>query len=66
VPEEQELLYRRSFVNLPHINGDESWQLPVAATFVISQDGNVSANYVSGDYRERTDPEDVLASIRSR
>ena len=28
VPEEQEAIYRRAFVNLPLVNGDDSWQLP--------------------------------------
>jgi peroxiredoxin len=64
-PEEQELLYRRSFVNLPHINGDESWQLPLAATFIISQSRKIVSNYISADYRERTDPQEALATIRS-
>lgn len=65
VPAEQEQLYRSSFVNLPHINGDDSWQLPLAATFLISQSGTALATYVSADYRERTDPADVLAALQS-
>ncbi len=35
VPEAQESVYRRAFVNLPFTNGDESWELPVPATYVI-------------------------------
>jgi peroxiredoxin len=65
VPEEQEQLYRRSFVNLPHINGDDSCQLPVAGTFAISQSGKIAATHISADYRERKDPQEVLISIRS-
>lgn len=63
VPDEQEQLYRRSFVNLPHLNGDESWELPLAATFVIAQGGRIKAAFVGSDYRERHDPEEVLKAI---
>jgi peroxiredoxin len=63
VPNEQEQLYRRSFVNLPHLNGDESWVLPLAATFVIAQDGTIRAAFVGSDYRERPEPEEVLKAL---
>src|SRR5208282_4288426 len=38
VPEEQQGLYRSTFVNLPFVNGDSSWELPVPASFVIGRD----------------------------
>jgi peroxiredoxin len=60
VPQEQEQLYRRSFVNLPHLNGDDSWQLPLASTFVISPEGKIVFVHVSADYRERAEPSEVL------
>jgi peroxiredoxin len=63
VPEEQVTLYRSSFVNLPHLNGDESWMLPLAATFVISHSGKIAAAFVSPDHRERAEPADVLAAL---
>jgi peroxiredoxin len=63
VPEEQELLYRRSFVNLPHLNGDESWELPLAATYLIKTDGTIQAAFLHADYRDRAEPAAVLAQI---
>lgn len=35
VPEYQQELFKTVFINLPFINGDESWTLPFPATFVI-------------------------------
>lgn len=64
VPEEQEQLYRRSFVNLPHLNGDESWELPLAATYVIAPDGAIKSALIQADYRERAEPATVIASLR--
>jgi peroxiredoxin len=32
VPDEQRAVYQRAFVNLPFVNGDDSWELPIPAT----------------------------------
>jgi peroxiredoxin len=42
VPAAQEAVYRRAFVNLPLANGDESWELPIPATFITDRDGTIS------------------------
>ena len=41
VPADQQEIYRRAFVNLPSINGDSSWELPIPATYIIGS-GQVS------------------------
>lgn len=64
VREEQELLFRRSFVNLPHLNGDESWELPLPATFTIGSDGYLRSAFASPDYRERAEPANVLLQLQ--
>ena len=38
VPADQQEIYRRAFVNLPSINGDSSWELPIPATYIIGSD----------------------------
>ena len=63
VPEEQQALYRRTFVNLPHANGDDSWELPIPATFIVERDGTVIYASASADYTERPEPMDVLAKL---
>lgn len=35
VPEYQQEVYSRAFTNLPFINGDPSWELPIPATYVL-------------------------------
>jgi peroxiredoxin len=64
VPELQEAVYRRAFVNLPFINGDESWELPIPATYILERDGTVL--YASGneDYTERPEPSDIVVALR--
>jgi peroxiredoxin len=65
VPAAQEAVYRRAFVNLPFTNGDESWELPIPATFIIDRDSTVL--YASGneDYTERPEPSEILEILRS-
>ena len=65
VPDYQKQLYRSVFVNLPHLNGDDSWELPLPATYVIGRDGNVLFAYASANYMERAEPADALAVLRS-
>lgn len=48
---------------LPTINGDDSWELPVPATYVVAPDGRVTLAHVDVDYRNRLAPEAILASL---
>jgi peroxiredoxin len=63
VPAVQEAVYRRAFVNLPFTNGDDSWQLPIPATYVIDCDGSVLYASANEDYTERPEPSDILQSL---
>jgi peroxiredoxin len=65
VPEEQEAIYRRAFVNLPLTNGDESWELPIPAAYVVDRDGTVLFAYANEDYAERAEPGDLLQVLTS-
>jgi peroxiredoxin len=51
-------------VELSAFNGDDSNTLPAPSTFVIGQDGRIRFASVSGDYRWRVGPEEVLAALR--
>jgi len=65
VPEEQQALYSRTFVNLPFVNGDGSWELPVPATFVIDRDGIVLFAATDEDYAVRPEPMDIMAAVEN-
>lgn len=60
VPADQQALYQRSFVNLPFINGDESWELPVPGSFVIGKTGVVQFAAADPDYTRRTEPSELI------
>ena len=60
VPDEQRTVYQRAFVNLPFVNGDDSWGLPIPATYIIDRDSIVLFAAASEDYTERPEPEDIV------
>ena len=65
VPALQEAVYRRAFVNLPFTNGDDSWELPIPATYIIDRDGTILYASANEDYTERPEPADILKSLSS-
>ena len=48
---------------LPDFNGDDSWELPVPATFVITPHRKVILSFAEVDYRKRLAPEDIVDSL---
>jgi len=63
VPDEQRAVYQRAFVNLPFVNDDEGWELPIPATYIIDRDGSVLYASANEDYTERPEPEDIVRSL---
>jgi peroxiredoxin len=64
VPPLQEALYRRAFVNLPLTNGDESWELPIPATFVLRRDGTIVFVSANEDYTDRPEPAEIVSVLQ--
>ncbi len=52
--------YLGILVNVPFINGDPSWKLPLPATYVLGSGGKVLYAEAHADFRVRPEPEDVL------
>lgn len=62
VTPEMQSYYRSILVNLAFINGDDSWTLPLPATYVVGRDGRVLFAEAHSDFRVRPEPEEVLAA----
>jgi len=63
VPAAQEEVYHRAFINLPFANGDDSWELPIPATFILDRDGTILYASANEDYTERPEPGEVLRAL---
>jgi peroxiredoxin len=50
-------------VDLPSLNGDASWEIPVPATYLIDRNGIVRFAYFDADFRNRVDPAQLLHAL---
>ncbi len=66
VPEYYRDYYLSIMVNLPFINGERSWRLPMPATYVLGRDGRVLFAEAHADFRVRPEPEETLATLSIR
>lgn len=57
-------LYAKAGNDLPTLNGNSQWVLPVPATFVIDRGGVITFAHVESDYRLRAEPQEVLDGLR--
>jgi peroxiredoxin len=64
MPKYQQELFSTVFINLPFINGEDSWTLPLPATFVVGQNGLIQYSWANEDYTLRAEPSEVLQAIR--
>ena len=48
---------------LPAYQGNDSWMLPIPATFVINRNGRIKARFVDPDYRKRMAVEELIAAL---
>jgi peroxiredoxin len=51
-------------VSIPNINGDDSYKLPVPATFIIDRSGTIVYRFVDPDFTKRLDPIEIISVLR--
>lgn len=56
-------LYQGMGNDLPLINGNGRWALPVPATYVVGKGGVVTYAHIDADYSQRAEPAQVLATL---
>jgi peroxiredoxin len=49
--------------DLPVYQGNDSWMLPIPATFVVGRDGRIKARFIDPDYRRRAAVEDLIEAL---
>lgn len=57
-------IYRNFGIDLSTANGDQSFELPIPATYVVAQNGIVAFAFIDADYTNRLDPETIIAELR--
>ena len=61
--EEVRQIYEQMGADIPLNNGDNSFKLPIPATYVVDTDGTVLYSWLDTDYTKRAEPEEILESI---
>ncbi len=46
--------------DIPAVNGDDSFTLPMPATYIINRDGLIKHAFVSADYTQRMEPAEII------
>jgi len=64
LPEALRPIYATFGIDLPAWNGDDSFELPMPATYVIGRNGIILDGFVNTDYTRRMEPERILDILR--
>ncbi|KAA0956403.1 AhpC/TSA family protein [Planococcus sp. ANT_H30] len=64
LPEYLVELYKAIGLDVAKHNGDDTWTLPVSATYIIQTDGTIAYEYTKSDYKDRVEPSDVLQELK--
>ena len=55
--------YKQVGADLPRFNGTDSWELPMAGTFLVDHSGIVRLAFVDPDFTRRLDPSVIFARL---
>jgi peroxiredoxin len=62
---ELQAMYESIMTKLPGYNGDQSWELPLAASYIVQPGGKISWARVDADWRQRPEPEEMLRGLNA-
>ena len=65
VPEVYRPVYLEMGLDVPAVNGDDTWELPLPATYVVDTDGTIRGGFVDNDYTKRMEPADIISVLES-
>ena len=64
LPTDLQAIYTRFGIDLPVINGDGQWALPMPARFVIDEAGIIRSVDADPDYKRRPEPSRTVEILR--
>ena len=56
-------VYHKLGIDLPKINGNDRYELPVPATYVVDKNGIIVESFIDPDYRNRMEPQDIIKAL---
>ena len=61
---EMKPVYSGFGINLPTANGDDSFELPIPATYVVDSDGTIIYDFVDTNHTNRLEPALIIAALK--
>jgi len=65
LPEELRPIYLSFGIEVEKHNGEGQFDLPLAATFIITKDGTVASSFVDADYTARQEPAEIVTALKT-
>lgn len=66
LPSSIQSIYDSFGIDVSGHNGDDSFELPIPATYIINQDGEIIYHFVDADYTKRAEPSDILTALQNQ
>lgn len=63
LPKSLQELYKKFGIHLDDNQQNTNQELPIAATYIIEQDGTISYHFLEEDYKLRADPATVISKL---
>ena len=63
LPEKLQNLYKKFGIDLDANQGNTKQELPIAATYVVENNGTISYHFLKEDYKLRADPSEILNAL---
>ena len=57
-------IFKQFNFDVPKYNGDESWELPIPATYIVNTDGKIVHSFVNADYTQRMEPNEIISKLK--
>ncbi len=65
LPETLRPVYTDWGIDIPEHNGDDSFELPVPATYIVGQDKKIRYAFVNVDYTQRLEPDIIIEQLEA-
>lgn len=63
LPQALRSIYEKIGIDIQDFNGDESFKLPVPATYIVGQDRSILYAFVNADYTKRLEPSEIVLKL---
>lgn len=64
LPEVLRPLYKGAGIDIPEHNGDTTFELPMPATYIVNQQGEITYRFVDADYTQRLEPAEIVTTLK--